>query len=38
MPPQREVDHAIELAPGVAPIAKTPYKHYFKKNVELETK
>ena len=34
MPPQR--DHAIELVFGVAPIAKAPYRNYFKENIELE--
>ena len=37
MPPQRKVDHAIELVPGTTPIAKAPYRHSFKENVELET-
>ena len=37
MPPQREVDHPIELVCGVAPLANAPYKHSFKENVELET-
>ena len=36
MPPQREVDHAIELVRGVTPIARAPYRHFFEENVELE--
>ena len=31
MPPQREVDHTIELVLGVTLIAKAPYKHFFKR-------
>ena len=37
MPPQREADHAIILVLGVTQIAKAPYRHLFKVNVELET-
>ena len=37
MPPQKEVDHAIELIHGVAPIATALYRHSFKENVELKT-
>ena len=37
MPPQRELDHAIELVPRATPIAKASYRHYFKENVELKT-
>ena len=37
MPPQREVDHAIELVSSVTPIAKAPYRHSFKEIVEFKT-
>lgn len=37
MPPQREVDYAIEFVHRVASIAKAPYRHSLKKNVELKT-
>ena len=33
MPPQREVDHAIELVARVTPIAKASYRHSFKDNL-----
>ena len=36
-PPQREVDHAIDLVLGVATIAKAPYRQSFKENVKLDT-
>lgn len=36
MPPQRKVDDAIKLVPGVAPIANKFYKKIFKENVELK--
>ena len=38
MPPQRGVDHVIELEHEVTPIAKVPYKHSFKENIELGPK
>jgi hypothetical protein len=37
MPPHKEVNYAIELVPRAMPIAKPPYRHYFKENVELKT-
>jgi hypothetical protein len=37
LPFQREVDHVIELVYDTTPIAKAPYRHSFKENVELET-
>ena len=36
MPPQRKVDHAIEMEPSGAPIAKAPYRHSLKENVEFK--
>lgn len=35
--PQREVDYTIELVHGVAPIAKAPYIHSFKENINFQT-
>ena len=37
MPPQIEVHQTIDLVLGVTPIAKSPYRYFFKENVELET-
>jgi hypothetical protein len=36
MPPTKEVDHAIDLDHYAKPIIKTPYRHYFMENKEME--
>jgi len=36
MPPTKEVDHAIDLDHNAKPIIKTPYRHYFMENKEME--
>ncbi len=36
LPLEREVDHAIELTPRVAPISCVPYQHYLLETNELE--
>ena len=36
LPPEREVDHAIELVPGAQPVAKRPYKMSVPKSIELK--
>ena len=36
LPPEREVDHAIELVPGAQPVAKRPYKMSILESIELK--
>ena len=36
MPLGREIDHEIELIPGATPIAKSPYKMFVPKAIELK--
>ncbi len=36
LPPRRRVDHAIEVMPGVAPLAKAPYRMSHEELKELK--
>ena len=36
MPPERDIDHEIELVPGASPIAKSPYKMSVPEAIELK--
>ena len=36
MPPEREIDHVIELVPGATPTAKSPYKMSVPEAIELK--
>ncbi len=36
LPLEKEVDHAIELTPRVAPISRVPYQHFLLETNELE--
>ena len=36
LPPQREIDHKIELFPGSEPISKRPYKMSLPEAIELK--
>ena len=35
-PPERDIDHEIELVLGAPPIAKSPYKMSISKAIELK--